>query len=185
MFRNLFLVLSLALLPFNGAQAGHYAEIPDAGDQFNPQAITPTSPDFSGSNFSGIDGNIGGDGDPYDAFLFYFSGVDFDSNPASFRGTSTYEGSGDLILELFRASDPSTRIAFGTKDIIATGLGAGNYILGFATSAAADPLFSFSLSEGIAIQAPVSVPEPGSLAMMGIGLAGLGQYRRRQVRKQG
>jgi PEP-CTERM motif len=57
-------------------------------------------------------------------------------------------------------------------------IAAGNQCLGFRTNEAANTTERFGLAVSLVT---LSVPEPGSLAMLGLGLAGLGLARRRKA----
>jgi len=168
------------------AAVNSYAEVGDAGGVTNPQ-------DVVGTDIDQITGDIG----PYpgaatasfpvfddtvDAFQFFFSGGQIEFvGVLHLSPTVTI----DLPLSLFTSSNPAAPLTpdFGSPvgnpswHIGFNNLAAGNYIIQ-ATFDAFDPPFTIGISSPGAVGAPI--PEPGTLALLGLGLAGLGFSQRRK-----
>lgn len=157
---------------------GTYAEVSDAGDRSSPQAI-------AGVDISTITGDVGGVGDPSDAFRFFFAG-----GGIAFVGTATFPPTGGLIplpLDLFPdlgfPPDPITPDfgSFGVGVIGFLALAAGNYII--EGTYLTDPPFTIQVfdinpdgSPGITLQVlqpPTAVTSPGSAVLLALGLVGL------------
>lgn len=170
-----------------------YAEAGDAGDAFSPQNVV-------GGDIGRITGEIGplfvgntalpSDIDTLDAFRFYFSGgaIEFigvlhlpgDDPCAGFCAAVPFDIG--LPLSLFRSSNPGTPLVpdpgFPPNDIGFGNLAAGNYIIQAAFDAF-DPPFEITIFTVGAVGAPI--PEPATLALLGLGLAGLGYSRRKRI----
>lgn len=101
------------------------------------------------------------------------SGGTFTGLSASAYDSNTLTSASDLAL--FTAAFIGDTI---TLDLDASGAsngsGAGNLILQFITNAGATGTVQYAYDNG------VTVPEPGMLAIFGVGLIGLGAVRRRQ-----
>jgi hypothetical protein len=161
------------------SQPVYYPEAGDAGDRYTPQNVEP-------GPWSGFSGSIG-DGSPKDtadAFRFYFEGGDFSVRirfPDPNESDNGEPGEGgqesDLTAKLYTDADRDNAL------VSLTDLNAGNYVFELVYIGD-DPPFSVTLIEPNGgfpqlINAPQATPEPGVLALMLAGLAGLAAFRRR------
>jgi hypothetical protein len=169
-FLTLVSALALALPNAHAAflPATSYTEAGDAGDRFAPQDVT-------GTGINRITGTIG-DADGVDAFRFFFAGGSID-----FIGQVIIDDVAlPLVLSLFAAppSGPGGPIPIPYPNLLP-----GNYILEAAVDTI-DPPFTITIVDPTTgglqtVSAPI--PEPATLALFGLGLAGIGAMRRRKL----
>ncbi|WP_246180398.1 PEP-CTERM sorting domain-containing protein [Marinobacter changyiensis] len=168
-----------AALPISGG-GSFVANAPNSG--YDANSVTfGTSPNPSGDNaqIKATSGNY--------ANLFAFNDTvefyDFIYNPYS--GTKKiWDGSGSLNptnMQFFLKNVSSGSLNSSTNQFIISGTG---FIRGGTLGDGVDVMWSFTGNQAtrnnFSWSASISVPEPGTLVLLGIGLAGLGVARRRQ-----
>jgi hypothetical protein len=163
-----FLPLSSEGFEFAAASSdSSYTEVGDAGDRFAPQ-------DLTGTGINRITGTIG-DADAVDAFRFFFAGGSIEFVGHVIIGDFALP----LALSLFAAppSGPSGPIPIPYPNLLP-----GNYILEAAIDTI-DPPFTITIIDpttGGSQTVSAPIPEPATLALFGLGLAGLGAVRRKK-----
>lgn len=164
-----FLPISSVGFEFAAASGNNsYAEVEDAGDLFAPQDVT-------GADINRITGTIG-DADGVDAFRFFFAG-----GSIGFVGHVVINDVALALALRLLAASPSG--PGGPIPIPYPNLRPGNYILK-ATIDAIDPPFTITIVDpetGGPQTVSAPIPEPATIALCGLGLAGLGAVRRRKL----
>ncbi len=154
---------------FSGGDAGGNDV---AGDLSNPLLVT-------GGPFNGFQGDVGGTGDTTDVFGFNWHGGDF-------KATET-GGATTFYLKLFDAATAAVADEDATPDtFVATNLAAGNYFL--QITASVDPPFTVEITTPLTPLDPLVfdfIPEPATIALFGLGLAGIPLVRRRRNATKG
>ncbi|MFT4874947.1 PEP-CTERM sorting domain-containing protein [Congregibacter sp.] len=169
--------VATALVTFGlaaGAAAGPFTEVGDAGETIATALAV-------GSGVTSISGSVGDLSlDFYE--LFYASDVLFQvSNitPFSFGITelTLFNESG---TQLATCADCFFKFGGLGSVVISTAITSGTYYLSMADTVAGVPFgdYSFGITETSSVS---PVPLPGTLALCGLGLAGLGWKRRKQA----
>ena len=149
----------------------------DAGNSLDSPRVVVGGP------FSGIDGRVGGN-DTSDVFAFMFAGGPFvvqvqcDGCTADQKIVAVlYDAAKKLLGQASNGSlDPTMSV-----DLSFNSLAAGDYLLEVSVAAAADPLYTISFENGVQLFSINGIPEPAMLALVGLGLLGLGISRRKQA----